>query len=339
MTGRPPKFIPDHLTPMPSHLLATLLSDLTQEPPTSSPEVQRPAPPLPQGHHLVYFPTQTPPSRLAADGADRDHEPPRGRTPRRRLWAGGEVVFREGWRRALRLDARPWACREAVEGVRRAGDRVFVHVWRRYGAGHAGGREGWDIEERRTLAFVPSPVGEPAAAASASESSQPRRPPRTRTPFTPPPPPPRPYSHAPQSAHKDVWEPADAHPPSLAVPVRPPTPAHLFHFSALTLNAHAIHIDPRYAAAADGHRALLVHGPLALALMLRVLARCCGGARHPEGVVRRLTYRNYAPLYVGEPLTVCVGRLAAPSTWDVWVEGPGGALAVRGTAEVEAEAE
>lgn len=225
MTGRPPKFIPDHLTPMPSHLLATLLSDLTQEPPTSSPEVQRPAPPLPQGHHLVYFPTQTPPSRLAADGADRDHEPPRGRTPRRRLWAGGEVVFREGWRRALRLDARPWACREAVEGVRRAGDRVFVHVWRRYGAGHAGGREGWDIEERRTLAFVPSPVGEPAAAASASESSQPRRPPRTRTPFTPPPPP------APIPTHRNLLTRTFGNPqtrtrpasPSPSAPRRPPT--------------------------------------------------------------------------------------------------------------------
>lgn len=142
---------------------------------------------------------------------------------------------------------------------------------------------------------------------------------------------------------------SDAHAPSLAVPIRPPSPAHLFHFSALTLNAHAIHIDPRYAADADGHRALLVHGPLALALMLRVLAAAtdagrgrgdqddAGSPAQPVGIVRRLTYRNYAPLYAGEPMTVAVRRLAASCMWDVWVEGPDGALAVKGTAEVEAE--
>ncbi|KAM4055229.1 itaconyl-CoA hydratase [Hirsutella rhossiliensis] len=327
MTRRPPKFIPDYLTPMPSHLLATLLTDLTTgtapRPRPSSPAVQTPPPPLPQGHHLVYFPIQTPPSGLAADGADGDHEPPpQGGLRRRRLWAGGELVFRDGWRQGLRLDGRPWACSEALERVRRVpagqGDKVFVDVWRRYGLGHEREREGWDVEERRTLVFMPIPDLKPAASCSSSSPS--------KTCESQPPP-----------TRRFVKYP---HPPSLSVPIRPPTPAHLFHFSALTLNAHAIHLDPRYAAATDGHRALLVHGPLALALMLRVLAAACSDSSdhgRAEGIVRRLTYRNYAPLYVGEPMTVCARRLAAPCMWDVWVEGPGGALAVKGTAEVEAE--
>lgn len=102
-----------------------------------------------------------------------------------------------------------------------------------------------------------------------------------------------------------------------------PSPKHLFHFSALTFNAHSIHFDPTYTSSVDSHRALLVHGPLTLALMLNAL----------PGPVARFTYRNCAPLYVNEPLRVCVRearREGAP--WDVWVEGPDGGIAVKGSA-------
>ena len=80
--------------------------------------------------------------------------------------------------------------------------------------------------------------------------------------------------------------------------------------------------------------------------MLRVLAE--QHARHrdaaaaaPVGRVRRIVYRNCAPLYAGEPLTVCVRRPppGGAAEWDVWVEGPDGGLAVRGTAEMEEEEE
>lgn len=108
-----------------------------------------------------------------------------------------------------------------------------------------------------------------------------------------------------------------------------PTARHLFHFSALTFNAHSIHIDPEYARSTDGHRALLVHGPLSLALMLRVLAS------HTGRDVARLVYRNHAPLYVGERLDVCVKekqKAQGQGEWDVWVQGPAGGLAVKGSA-------
>ena len=111
--------------------------------------------------------------------------------------------------------------------------------------------------------------------------------------------------------------------PTFAVEVLP-TRAHLFRFSALTFNAHAIHLDPLYARATDGHRDLLVHGPLTLALMLDALPP-----------VASISYRNYAPLYVNERLRVCVRRPERPrKPWDVWVEGPDGGLAVKATAEV-----
>jgi hydroxyacyl-ACP dehydratase HTD2-like protein with hotdog domain len=143
--------IPDYLNPMPSHLLTTTIADLLHTPALSSPTIQSPPQTLPQGHHLVYFPIQTPPSKLAADGADQDHSP--GSEFPRRMWAGGEVIFHPGWRQRLVMDGRPWTCKEEIGDVRVKGDigeeKVFVDVWRRYGAG-----EEWNVEERRTLVFM-----------------------------------------------------------------------------------------------------------------------------------------------------------------------------------------
>lgn len=58
--------------------------------------------------------------------------------------------------------------------------------------------------------------------------------------------------------------------------------------------------------------------------------------------VDHFEYRNLAPLFVGEDLTVCgkptksgeQGRGEGEGTWDVWIEGPDGGLAVRGTAKM-----
>ncbi|OAA71328.1 hypothetical protein ISF_01879 [Cordyceps fumosorosea ARSEF 2679] len=346
---QPAKVIPDYLTPMPSHLLTTMLDDLEacgggsgdnavaadtsqddavlaadHHPPSpssrgpplpkersgpSSPIVQSPALALPQGHHLVYFPIQAAPSRLAPDGADLDHSP--GLHYSRRLWAGGEVTFRGAG--GLVLDGRPWTCTETIGDVRVKADasrelaeiggneKVFVDVWRRYALDHHHpGLEKtplpWSIEERRTLVFMDpgdNPVPPPQTGAKVVK-----------------------YPH--EAAH--------------SVRVLP-SARHLFHFSALTFNAHAIHLDPQYARSVDGHRAPLVHGPLTLALMLRVLAASAG-----PRPVERLVYRNHAPLYVDEPLTVKVrpvpsrGGGGGGAVWDAWVEGPDGGLAVKGTA-------
>lgn len=162
---------------MPSHLLTTTLSDLLHAPPPPASSVlmslERP---LAQGHHLVYFPLQTAASGLAVDGADRDHAPSEEFT--KRLWAGGEVRFRDwdwDWEdgknkykdkdKGFMLDGRAWVCKEEIGDVKvkgggRGDEKVFVDLWRRYGLGHeagggggGGGRE-WDVEERRTLVFM-----------------------------------------------------------------------------------------------------------------------------------------------------------------------------------------
>ena len=112
-----------------------------------------------------------------------------------------------------------------------------------------------------------------------------------------------------------------------------PTPTLLFHFSALTFNAHAIHLDPEYCRDVEGHRGLLVHGPLSLALMFSVLRSQMREAEYVE----LIEYRNLAPLYAGEPMSVCLRKNTSScaeglTRWDVWVEGPQGGLAVKATA-------
>lgn len=111
-----------------------------------------------------------------------------------------------------------------------------------------------------------------------------------------------------------------------------PTPALLFRFSALTFNAHAIHLDRQHCREVEGYRDLLVHGPLLLTLMFSALR----GALESRGKsVKSLDYRNLAPVYVNEEMKVCV-REGKENKWDVWIASPeGGGLCVKGTAVVE----
>lgn len=111
-----------------------------------------------------------------------------------------------------------------------------------------------------------------------------------------------------------------------------PTQSLLFRFSALTFNAHAIHLDPQYCREVEGHRNLLVHGPLSLVLMLSVLR-----SQLKEGeMVRSFDYRNLAPLYASEEMRVAVRKdRTKAKKYDVWIEGSGGGYAVKGSAIVE----
>lgn len=58
-------------------------------------------------------------------------------------------------------------------------------------------------------------------------------------------------------------------------------------------------------------------------------------------MVKSIVYRNYAPLYAGERMTVCVRRVKekieeGEEEWDVWVEGPEGGMAAKGSVVVDA---
>ncbi|KAI9683117.1 MAG: hypothetical protein M1829_005908 [Trizodia sp. TS-e1964] len=110
-----------------------------------------------------------------------------------------------------------------------------------------------------------------------------------------------------------------------------PTRELLFRFSALSFNAHRIHLSDEYCRAQGYVRGLIVHGPLCVVLLLEFLAR----AVLPKGaVIAGFEYRNLAPLHAGEEMTLCA-RLLARGRWEAWIVGPKGGLAVRGVVTLD----
>ena len=74
----------------------------------------------------------------------------------------------------------------------------------------------------------------------------------------------------------------------------------LFLFSAATALPHRIHYDREYARS-EGHADLPVHGPLQGAWMIEAVAEW---AREWGGSIANIRYRNIAPAYAGDRLTV-----------------------------------
>jgi len=109
-----------------------------------------------------------------------------------------------------------------------------------------------------------------------------------------------------------------------------PSTALLFRFSALTFNAHSIHIDQGYAQSIEGYRDILVHGPLTLTLLLTVFQTHISKSGQE---IASIDYRNLTPLLVEQPMRICAKPKngANSGSWNVWVEGNDGRLAVKGT--------
>lgn len=78
------------------------------------------------------------------------------------------------------------------------------------------------------------------------------------------------------------------------------TPVTLFRFSALTFNAHKIHYNREWCQQIEGHRDLVVHGPLNLINMINLWRDVKGR----DAVPRKVTYRATSPLYAGEKYRV-----------------------------------
>lgn len=364
MLSRPPQIHSDMMCPVNSYLLTRALSEFLPDECTARQQIlpqdvfkdrsgdyEHPA--LPPGHHLVYFPLDRRGSELCPDGTDPYHSP-RDTPFARRMWAGGSIRGLRG----MVLDERLALCRERIVGVDVRGsagaEKIFVEVLREYATG-VPYRASFDPEtmklrprddpgehdlegttEHRTLVFM----RELSDEGKKMNLVQDRR----------------------------IIKPPNK--PDYSVTLTP-TPTLLFHYSALTYNAHRIHLDRTYCREVDGHRDLLVHGPLTVTLMLSVLqSRLAQGGEYDE-FADSIDYRHLAPLYVEEPLRICVARQQPRNTgregsssrgngrrdetaegkggekpaddgdglevernkWDIWVENHHGGLCVKGTAE------
>jgi len=104
----------------------------------------------------------------------------------------------------------------------------------------------------------------------------------------------------------------------------------LFCWSAITYNAHLIHLDPTFARNEYGAVDLVVHGPLTLFLVLEWFERQLTTYAKNNGLgtfqLRSINYKNLLPLYVDQQMKLCMkpsefptpGQLAPK--WDVWIE-------------------
>jgi acyl dehydratase len=86
-------------------------------------------------------------------------------------------------------------------------------------------------------------------------------------------------------------------------------PRQLFYFSSATQNGHRIHYDQRWAIDVEGHRDILVHGPLQVALMVKTITDWTG----PGGSVIHISLRYKASAHPGDELRF-VGRVVDKRT-------------------------
>ncbi|KAI9785889.1 MAG: hypothetical protein M1835_003213 [Candelina submexicana] len=336
----------DYLSPQPSHLLDVSLADYlppffgapaipgsghtrsslssssTPSTPSTLP-VARDARLLPPAYHLVYFPPAVPSCQLLPDGTDPLQAP--GPPFVRRMWAGGRVRWNKESRFQLRLRGGRAFCMEGIRDVQIKGvegdEKVFVGIERRVAElGHDKAldlneekelRERYwskdeedmkdcGVIEKRYLVFMRERSRKAAADAAKAQGKVVKP------------------SHGPTFTHTLI-----------------PAASLLFRFSALTFNAHAIHLDKGYCRDIEGHKNLLVHGPLSLVLLVSLLRNHLINNHKDDNLhVSDISYRNLAPLYAEEEMKLC-GREVDEGKYELWAQTPAGGYAVRCTASID----
>lgn len=293
--------------------------------------------------HLVYFNPALPASKLLPDGTDPNQSP--GEPFVRRMWAGGQVRFNSktvshGSKVALNLDGNRYACVEGIRDVTIKGktgsEKIFVGIERRFGSAGSDGEDAirsrlWSTDqeefneavviERRNIVFMRERTPEELQAVKDAGAAPPpgKMLIRMSSPFLSP------------DSHTDLR--AAQHKPTFTHTLTP-TATLLFRYSALTFNAHAIHLDPHYCRSVEAHRDLLVHGPLTFTLLTTMLNSHIGRGKRGR-FINSIEYRNLAPLYANEPLKLCGREMDDSGTkYEIWAETPSGGIAVKGTARV-----
>lgn len=339
MLGREITYLHEDIITEPENRLANTLSGFLPQSWCRPPTVNRPV--VPPGHHLIWFNPALPTDKLLPDGTDASQSP--GDPWVRRMWAGGSIMLRPDQyyhtKGGFIVDT-AMAGAERIKDVRLRGQgdaaKLFVTIERRFARVdylHISQRRArqrtssetprasvvnyfkqqlrddmeWGdamLKEERELVFFKERSAAELEAIKAGHMA--------------------PVKYLDRPVEPEM---------SLALT---PTPSLLFRFSALTFNAHLIHLDREYARSVEGHRNLLVHGPLSLTLMLQAISNHLRTANQKRELVERIDYRNLAPLYCDEEMRICATKKTTTekgSTYDIWIEGPTGGVAVKGTVQ------
>ncbi|KAK0503291.1 hypothetical protein EDD18DRAFT_1137239 [Armillaria luteobubalina] len=103
-----------------------------------------------------------------------------------------------------------------------------------------------------------------------------------------------------------------------------PTLTTLFRFSALTFNAHHIHLDKDYARDFEGYQERLVHGPLTALMMLETATD-----QNPGVEIKTFEYQATNPLIVNREHTI-FGQWTGDKAF-MWCQDEDGVVGMTGT--------
>ncbi|KAL1733175.1 hypothetical protein EV714DRAFT_235095 [Schizophyllum commune] len=281
--------------------LADLFATLSTRDGTRKPyEVPRAGEPLPYGHHLTFFYPRSAEPNLRPDGTDGSFCPPAPFI--RRMWAGGSM----SWDNAHPL--RVGDSVNAVASVDEEGVQI-KNVGNKTSEAEETSKKGDepDIEvNKSSMVFVNQHIAYTAEGHRAPSLVEHRS-----------------HVFLPGAAPR-----VDNLPnPQFSLEYLP-TATTLFRFSALTFNAHRIHLDKEYAHE-EGYSERLVHGPLTALMLLETMAYNFPSARPVY-----FEYRARNPLVVGKACTIN-GAWHDKRTALLWCVNEDGVVGMTGSVVVE----
>lgn len=106
----------------------------------------------------------------------------------------------------------------------------------------------------------------------------------------------------------------------------------LFRFSALTFNPHKIHYSTPWARDVEGHKDIVVHGPLNLISILDLWRDTRASASGVDGglvLPEKIAYRATSPLYAEEEYRVVLDEEAGDGVARVRILRPDGEVAMK----------
>ncbi|OGE58385.1 hypothetical protein PENARI_c001G02715 [Penicillium arizonense] len=268
----------------------------------SAPQSETPVPP---GYHLAYFTPAFMESELGPDGTDASYNPDVPFT--RRMWAGGEVLWprgADGKPNLLRVGQQVQETTRVLNAeskvVKKTGeDMIVVGVEKEFSNEH-----GVSIIDRRNWVFrkaLPVPTESKPSSAPSTNSHL-----ATLNPTS-----------------SAISTEGNTHSRTLVQ-----TPVTLFRFSALTFNPHKIHYSLPWARDVEGHKDVVVHGPLNLISILDLWRDTrSSNVTDPTLVVpERISYRATSPLYAGDEYRIV---LEEGEVTKVQIIAPGGVVAMK----------
>lgn len=247
--------------------------------------------------HLAFFTPRVSSSSLGADGSDTTFNPPGG-VFTRRMWAGGKMTWSnktsaQDMRIGDLLWERTFVEEAELKKLSNGGEMLLVWVRKEFGI-----HDDPIMIDRRSWIFQ---------RALSTSNVEPQK----------------------SAAIEPKPDLSSLSPPEglLYPTLQYQTPANLFRYSALTFNAHAIHLSPPWAQQVEGHKGIVVHGPLNLSLLVRKWGREIAGwhlnenGEFVDGVsgekkhhIHSVEYRAKSPIYAEQPYWIGIDQSVAKET-------------------------